>query len=43
MSGDPILHINKHQTKMPHSVTLSEAKGLARWAKSCFAVAQHDS
>jgi hypothetical protein len=31
-----------HQPKMPHFVTLSEAKGLSRWAERCFASAQHD-
>ena len=28
---------NTHQPKMPHSVTLSAAKGLSRWAARCFA------
>jgi len=27
---------------MPHSVTLSAAKGLSRWVARCFAAAQHD-
>src|SRR5713101_3823805 len=27
---------------MPHSVTLSAAKDLSRWASRCFAAAQHD-
>ncbi len=33
----PYLSPNRHQPKLPHSVTLSVAKGLAGWASRCFA------